>query len=341
MHVGVDVGIAPGRCARRKPSHARLPRVLPPGAEHSSARWRKPPETYPEPVPHCEVCLGWPECNRRRRADDPLSLVAAATRLRRRGLAARGLETADELARTGFRSIRVQRGAVEAFAPYVRPRGRAARSRGAPLPQCARLRRRARRVRGVRRARRRRANRRHQESQATRELHAPAAFVHARIDPVSLRESLERLATWAADHDGDGDHRVARDFCSAIRPRRVRRCGSLRREGEDLLATARRLALELDRGVLPVQGPRGAGKTIWARMICELVCAGKKVGVTAVSPPRRPQPARARGRAAKEEGPHPAACRRCATRARQPGREERDPARRSAAARAADPGHPS
>ena len=36
--------------------------------------------------------------------------------------------------------------------------------------------------------------------------------------------------------------------------------------------------------MLPVQGPPGAGKTyLGARMICELVRAGKRVGVTAVS----------------------------------------------------------
>ena len=59
---------------------------------------------------------------------------------------------------------------------------------------------------------------------------------------------------------------------------------SLRHEGEELSAAARRLVLELDHGVLPVQGPPSAGKTyMGARMICEVVRAGKKVGVTAVS----------------------------------------------------------
>jgi hypothetical protein len=44
------------------------------------------------------------------------------------------------------------------------------------------------------------------------------------------------------------------------------------------------LALALDGGVLPVQGPPGSGKThLGARMITDLVAAGKKVGVTAVS----------------------------------------------------------
>jgi len=47
---------------------------------------------------------------------------------------------------------------------------------------------------------------------------------------------------------------------------------------------ARRLSLLLDRGALAIQGPPGSGKTFTgARMICDLVRAGKKVGVCAVS----------------------------------------------------------
>jgi uncharacterized protein len=53
---------------------------------------------------------------------------------------------------------------------------------------------------------------------------------------------------------------------------------------DDEVATACRLALELDHGVLPIQGPPGTGKTFTgSHMIVELVKAGKKVGVTAVS----------------------------------------------------------
>jgi uncharacterized protein len=47
---------------------------------------------------------------------------------------------------------------------------------------------------------------------------------------------------------------------------------------------ARRLGFELDHGVLPIQGPPGTGKTFTgAHMVLELVKAGKKVGVSAVS----------------------------------------------------------
>ena len=39
------------------------------------------PETYPLPVPHCDVCRWWPDCDKQRRRDDHLSLVAGVSRL--------------------------------------------------------------------------------------------------------------------------------------------------------------------------------------------------------------------------------------------------------------------
>jgi predicted RecB family nuclease len=39
------------------------------------------PPTYPEPAQHCDVCVWWPQCNARRRADDHLCFVAGISRV--------------------------------------------------------------------------------------------------------------------------------------------------------------------------------------------------------------------------------------------------------------------
>jgi len=68
------------------------------------------------------------------------------------------------------------------------------------------------------------------------------------------------------------------------RPPRLRSGRFERQTGESAAAFAVRLAPDLDRTTLAVQGPPGAGKThVGAQMIRGLVRAGKRVGVTAVS----------------------------------------------------------
>jgi uncharacterized protein len=52
-----------------------------------------PPDSYPDPVDHCEVCRWWSICNARRRADDDLSFVAGLTSNQRRRLPAVGVRT--------------------------------------------------------------------------------------------------------------------------------------------------------------------------------------------------------------------------------------------------------
>jgi uncharacterized protein len=55
-------------------------------------------DTYPEPVDLCDVC-GWlPLCYKRRRDDDHLSLVAGITKLQRKELGSRELDTVARLA---------------------------------------------------------------------------------------------------------------------------------------------------------------------------------------------------------------------------------------------------
>jgi uncharacterized protein len=104
------------------------------------------------------------------------------------------------------------------------------------------------------------------------------------IEP--MRSSLGRIADQviARGIDGPGPYRAVRELIlrAPIRFRGHPSGDPLVRDGEDPVTAARRLALALDETVLPIQGPPGTGKT-WtgARMIVELVRAGRRVGVTA------------------------------------------------------------
>jgi len=118
----------------------------------------------------------------------------------------------------------------------------------------------------------------------TVDLHPEALFAHDYIDTKVLAEALVRIGEYVAVHglEGEGPYQAARDLLSRHAPR----VGGqpLRHQDETAVAAALRLALVLDGGVLPIQGPPGAGKTYTgARMIVTLVNAGFRVGVTANS----------------------------------------------------------
>jgi uncharacterized protein len=101
------------------------------------------------------------------------------------------------------------------------------------------------------------------------------------------RDSLFHLGEWVADHgiEGDGPFQAARDLLLRRPPRAGQPPGApLRLTDETDLQAARRLALTLERTTLAIQGPPGSGKTYaGARMVLDLVRAGKRVGVTASS----------------------------------------------------------
>ncbi|MCY0900357.1 MAG: AAA domain-containing protein [Firmicutes bacterium] len=85
---------------------------------------------------------------------------------------------------------------------------------------------------------------------------------------------------------GPGPYRALRRLLGRYPPtiRGVADGALLRDPAEPANAAARRLALALDQTVLPIQGPPGTGKThTGAQLIVDLVRAGKRVGVTAVS----------------------------------------------------------
>ncbi len=120
--------------------------------------------------------------------------------------------------------------------------------------------------------------------QDTGGLHPEAVFAHSYVDPQVMADALVRIGEFVADRGlrGDGPYQAARDLLLRESPR----VGGqpLHREGETTVEAAARLCGHLAGGILPIQGPPGAGKTFTgARMICELVRRGKSVGITANS----------------------------------------------------------
>ena len=78
-----------------------------------------PPDstTYPYPVPHCDVCRWWQECEARRHADDHLCLVAGIRPLHVGELEAQGVRTLRQFAESPQPLARKPaRGSPEAFA---------------------------------------------------------------------------------------------------------------------------------------------------------------------------------------------------------------------------------
>src|SRR5208282_1538314 len=61
--------------------------------------WKSEADTYPEPTQHCEVCSWFPLCDKRRRDDDHLSLVAGISRNQRKALVGRGVNAVADLAK--------------------------------------------------------------------------------------------------------------------------------------------------------------------------------------------------------------------------------------------------
>ena len=99
-------------------------------------------------------------------------------------------------------------------------------------------------------------------------------------------ESLLELGRWVCQNgiDAPGEHRAARDLILRRPPRLGPTDAAFDIKGFEGLDHACQLGRKLARGVLPVQGPPGTGKTYTgSHMIVDLLRAGKKVGVTAVS----------------------------------------------------------
>lgn len=72
--------------------------------------------TYPEPVPQCDICRWWRDCDRRRHDDDHLSLVAGISRLQANEIRSWGVTTLTALAELPVPlSRKPSRGALETY----------------------------------------------------------------------------------------------------------------------------------------------------------------------------------------------------------------------------------
>lgn len=115
-------------------------------------------------------------------------------------------------------------------------------------------------------------------------IHPQAVFAHTFVPKEAVKNALVRTAQHGVGQglNGEGPYQAARDLLLRLPPRVGRQ--ALHRDGESTVDAAVRLCAHLDGGVLPIQGPPGAGKTFTgAHMICELVRLGKTIGITANS----------------------------------------------------------
>jgi len=125
------------------------------------------------------------------------------------------------------------------------------------------------------------------KTRKTAELHPTAAYVWEW--PFNVKEHAEalfRIGEWVAANgiDAAGKYRAGRDLLLRNRPRLTKGETLEPLAGESPKGTACRIVSALKDSVFAIQGPPGAGKTFTgARMICELVREGKKIGITALS----------------------------------------------------------
>ena len=120
------------------------------------------------------------------------------------------------------------------------------------------------------------------KGKVTADVHPTAAFMGDPFPIATLQAAVIRLAESALTDP------AALECCGLqllhSRPPRLRSGVFALPEGQTAQDHAIRISTNLDRTVLPIQGPPGAGKTfVGAQMIRALVRAGKKVGVTATS----------------------------------------------------------
>jgi len=125
------------------------------------------------------------------------------------------------------------------------------------------------------------------KTKATADEHPEHIFLHNNVSADGLRASLMRLGEAVLLADGFAlrdPYRAAVDLLLRKPPPCTGPQGHLQQPGEATVEAACRIALAVDGNVLAIQGPPGTGKTYTgAHVICTLVRAGLRVGITAVS----------------------------------------------------------
>ncbi|MDV3307746.1 MAG: TM0106 family RecB-like putative nuclease, partial [Cyclobacteriaceae bacterium] len=125
------------------------------------------------------------------------------------------------------------------------------------------------------------------KTKATAEIHPTAVHEYDIITIKTLWEAILGIASEVDDNGLSpmGDYFAAKDLLMKRKPRLINKEeGVTIKDGETRVQAACRIALNLNRSILPIQGPPGTGKTYTgARIVLELLKAKKKVGVTAVS----------------------------------------------------------
>lgn len=125
------------------------------------------------------------------------------------------------------------------------------------------------------------------KTKKTAEVHPPTVYMwDAPLNSDAQAGSLYRIGEWVAENgiDAEGRYRAGRDLLLR-RPPRLRSGEKLEQlASETVVNTTNRIAVALEDSAFAIQGPPGSGKTYTgARMICELVKRGMKIGVTALS----------------------------------------------------------
>lgn len=113
-------------------------------------------------------------------------------------------------------------------------------------------------------------------------IHPTSIFQHSEIPDKVKEEAIFRIASWVAANeiDASGDYRAARDLLLNYPPRTK----TVFTYNADPQQKAVQWLSALTEGVLPIQGPPGAGKShTAAQMIIDLLKQGKKIGITAMS----------------------------------------------------------